>query len=96
MFIKMNLLTSLNVSTSLWNSLIKLSISLDRGLFATLLLPSFICFYLRMLKDPPATTLFVLDIRSETLSTDPSLDEDSLRKLLDVSRVCSFTEVLKN
>jgi hypothetical protein len=49
-----------------------------------------------MLKDPPATTLFVLDIRSETLSTDPSLDEESLRKLLDVNLVCSLTEVLKN
>jgi hypothetical protein len=49
-----------------------------------------------MLKDPPATTLFVLDIRSETLSTDPSLDEESLKKLFDVNLVCSFTEVLKN
>lgn len=50
-------------------------------------------FCLRMLKDPPATTWLVLEIRSEILSSDCS-ESKCLKKLLEVRRPDSRTDVL--
>jgi hypothetical protein len=51
-----------------------------------------------MLRDPPAITMLVFEIRSEALdlSWEPLLLEDEWKKLLEVSRPYSASDVLKN